>query len=195
VWLANPDEEEPLSQGDLVSELYFPQLSLPQHVIPAPGNPALNATVLTVVPKPAAIVVTQCCQLDKPGNKHVVLAPVKSTKLGSDAERTALMAEKPRAWNQPGDNPGYVYNSLYLEQFGEVIPERADLVWVADLNQSTAFSGDLSELRKVRVAKMTPGARRLLRIKLAYFWGRATDEDRAALAALGLADGTLEDRA
>lgn len=190
MWLANPDEEEPLSQGDLVSELYFPQLSLPQHVVPAPGNPSVMATVLTAVPKPAAIVVTQCCQMDKPGNKHFVLAPVKLTRLRSDAERAALLAEEPRSSSQPGENPGYVYDILFLEQFGEVLTERSDLVWIADLTQSTAFSGDQNELKKVRVAKMTPEARRLLRIKLAYFWGRATEEDRVALAAIGLPDGS-----
>ncbi|HEX5914534.1 MAG TPA: hypothetical protein VFY54_15540 [Rubrobacter sp.] len=60
---------------------------------------------------------------------------------------------------------------------------------VVDLNQTVSYGGKRDVLRELRVARMTPAGRRLLRIKLLYFWGRPEEDDASWLTERGLPAG------
>jgi hypothetical protein len=61
---------------------------------------------------------------------------------------------------------------------------------VADLGQIMSFGGERQELSRHRRARMTPEGRRLLRIKLSFFFGRVEDGDAQYLEEHGIPVGT-----
>ena len=183
-----PSQDEPLNQGDLISSLPFPKLLLPlttQLIHQAPAG------TIEYIERPG-LVVTQCCVLDKDQTDHVSIAPVRPEGNLQPHQRAALLAENPpeSEQNEAAEEAFYVYDAVRLEAVGKLIPDAPDRLTIADLKQITSFCGDWEELKRLRSAKMTPLGRRTLRIKLARYFGRSTDEDAEALALLGVQPGT-----
>jgi hypothetical protein len=82
----------------------------------------------------------------------------------------------------------YVYDLFLVLPFGEVVPALQGHERVADLKQIAPLAPK-DGLTDLRVARMRPESKRLLRIKLGAFFSRASDEEAAELDALGLPPG------
>lgn len=128
------------------------------------------------------LVVSQCCDLEKRTN--VALAPIKSTHSLSDSDRDALFAER------PNEESGYTFSQFGLNLLeGIVLPLAQDRQSCAALDEVATFLGARASFQSHVVARMTPAGRRLLRVKLSLFFGRAEAEDATRLAADGIAEG------
>jgi hypothetical protein len=183
-----PSPSEPLNQGDLISGLLFPKLALPLSTLSIRQAPV---GMIECFERPG-IIVTQCCVLDKSQTDHVSIAPVRPEGGLKSHQVAALMADNPPEddLNEAEGEAVYTYDAFRLEPTGDLKRDAHDRLTIADLKQITSFCGDWEELKRRRTAKMTPVGRRNLRIKLARYFGRSTDEDRDALANLGLLPGT-----
>ncbi|MGO9334601.1 MAG: hypothetical protein ACLQCU_11245 [Acidimicrobiales bacterium] len=168
-----PAVAEELRQGDLIEGVLLPKLELPLRIIGLPGeSPGPQHEAVLKTAERRYIVLTQCCEIES--GTYVALAPVKSTgRLTSDGAKPYLAIE-------PKDGEPYVYSAFRLEPVGS-LREADGRLNVADLSQVAAYNRAKSELQAGRVARMSPHGRRLLRIKLGYFWSRAEPEDANAL--------------
>lgn len=175
--------EQPLSQGDLLIDVAFLSARLPLDDVPNRRQGNRGEALVKWIEGPA-LVVMQCCEIDKPQTRHVALAPIKPTAKLSAEEEEAFLREEP-----PVDGGGYVYDSFQVEPFEEVLTRHPGTLLAADLKQISSFAKTDEELRSRRAAAMSVEARRLLRIKLSVFYGRPTAEDEAALLAAGLPPG------
>ena len=185
MWEADcPDAGEDLRQGDLLDGLLLPVLTLPIKVAHFSGSePAAGDSALLGLKGPKHyVVVSQCCTIEN-GNQ-VAIAPVKSTPTLTNEEALGYLDE------EPTDERNFVYSVLRLEDLPEVLEALGRGRYrVVDLQATQSWAGDRSALRAARRARMTPEGRRLLRIKLGFFWGRAEAEDAVALRGLGLPEG------
>lgn len=184
----SPSQSEPLNQGDLIFGLFFPKLALPLSITSIRQAPV---GIIECFERPG-IIVTQCCVLDKKQTDHVSIAPVRAEGGLKPHQVAALMADNPPEGElDEGEAEAvYTYDAFRLEPIGDLKQDANDRLTIVDLKQITSFCGDWEELKRRRTAKMTPVGRRNLRIKLARYFGRSTDEDRDALANLGLLPGT-----
>jgi hypothetical protein len=116
------------------------------------------------------------------------LAEVKSTKPLSESQLRDYEREQPIY--EPDDeapanegmpehaDSGYVFNAHALTPFAGYLSGTGNRIYIADFTTIQTYSGSIGDFQAARVAGMSPVGRRLLRIRLALFWGRAEDEDR-----------------
>ena len=183
MWVGEvPDEADDLRQGDLIEGLVAPRLALPFLVARTAGSEprADDQALLKVVRPRYFIVVSQCCTLER--GRVAALAPIRSSaRLDATERRAYLNTQLPTE----EDSSGYVFVAHAIESFNGTHPAPAtgERLHIADFTEIQTFTGDLTELRGRRVARMDPSARRDLRVRLSAFWGRAEAEDREWLLA------------
>jgi len=92
---------------------------------------------------------------------------------------------------EPSSDPesSYVYNVHALSSFKEHLQREKGRIFIADLASIQSYSGVIADFQRPRVAAMTPAGRRLLRIRLSYFWGRPEGEDELWFEEHGLPAG------
>jgi hypothetical protein len=176
MWMSTkPDPSEMLRQGDLLIGLALPRLIWPLAFARAPGDAETTKgqpVVLTAAKPVGHLVVSQCCTIE---NQSVIaLAEVKSTHPLKDWELRAYEMAEP---SHSDEDTKYVFTAHTLEPFEEFLLRQDGRVFVADLTTIQSYSGAIENFQRYRVRTMTPGGRRLLRIRLAYFWGRVERED------------------
>lgn len=91
----------------------------------------------------------------------------------------ALRSEWPA---KPG---ALMYDGMGLEPGAALDPLEEGRLWWANFRTGCTFTNDPVWLRPLAVARMTVVSRRNLRLRLAGFYARPTDEDVAELAADG----------
>jgi hypothetical protein len=200
MWLPTcPEKSATLRQGDFLDGLVLPRLVWPlSYARPPERTVDKGQMALLPAAKPYGyLVVSQCCTIE---NQLVAaLAEVKSTKPLSDSELRDYEREQPVYESDdtvlaneraPEDiDSGYVFNSHALAPFGEYFPRARGRIYVADFTTIQSYSGDIRDFQEARVASMSPVGRRLLRIRLALFWGRAEAEDEHWLNEHGIPVG------
>lgn len=188
MWLPTcPEKSAALRQGDFLCGLVLPRLTWPlSYARPPESTIDKNQMVLLPAAKPYGyLVVSQCCTIE---NQTVAaLAEVRSTKPLSESELRGFEREQPvyeREDSTPADagvledtDSGYVFNAHALAPFGDYLRRNGGRIYVADFITIQTYSGDIADFQEARVAAMSPVGRRLLRVRLALFWGRAEDED------------------
>lgn len=203
MWEANqPPPEDSLRQGDFLRRVMLPKLKLPLAAVHVPGVDLPKTSPLQAVGVARDfLVVTQCCEVEN--GDTVAVAPVLSTPPLNEVLRASLDSEEPplddaaveNALDAGGadgdgdDEPKYAFDLLRLQPLAGLIEEGPGRYVVADLGEIISLSGDLQPLKAQRRARMTPEARRLLRIKLMYFFGRVEEEDAEQLDALNIPPG------
>lgn len=178
-----PATAEPLRQGDLLADLILPRFQLPLSYARPPGREPRQGDSI-VLPAPRArsfLVVSQCCTIEN--DQVYALAPVRSTPPLASELRQAYEIDAPRA------GAAYVYSAHALAPLAQYLENHNGRLNVASFLEIQSYSGDDQGLRAARVASMTPEGRRLLRIRLAFFWGRPEAEDERSLVAAGLSTG------
>jgi hypothetical protein len=186
VWEAElPPEAELLRQGDLLKGIHLPRLRLPLEVAHVAGTqPGDGAVALVQSYARDFLVVSQCCEIEN-GN-YVALSLIRSTGPLNPDVRNALLAEQPP---REGEEGGYVFDQFRLEPLAGLVGGDANRFQVADLGEIMSFGGERHELSRHRRARMTPEGRRLLRIKLSFYFGRVEDGDAQYLEELGIPVG------
>ncbi|SRR6266498_495848 len=189
MWLPTcPEKSVALRQADFLYGLVLPRLTWPlSYARPPESAIEKNQMVLLSTAKPYGyLVVSQCCTIE---NQIVAaLAEVKRTKPLSESELRDYEREQPVYESDdaaPADegvledtDSGYVFNAHALTPFDEYLPRRGGHIYIADFTTIQTYSGNIADFQEARVAAMSPVGRRLLRIRLALFWGRAEDEDK-----------------
>jgi hypothetical protein len=188
MWLSTcPEKSVTLRQGDFLYGLMLPRLIWPLAYARAPESTvAKNQAVLLYAAKPYGyLVVSQCCTVE---NQTVAaVAEVKSTKPLSELELRDYEREEPVYESEnaalaeealENTDSGYVFNAHALAPFEGYLGRADGRLYVADFTTIQTYSGSIEDFQEARVAAMTPVGRRLLRIRLALFWGRVEDEDR-----------------
>lgn len=185
-----PDKSAALRQGDLLDGLVLPKLKWPLFYARPPAQ-AGTENQMIVLPGSKAqtyLVVSQCCTIE---NQIVAaLAPVRSTRPLNEEQLSEYEREEPSV----DPDVRYVYNAHALTPFGDYLERTGRRIFVADLTQIQSYSGEISEFQESRVAVMTPAGRRLLRIRLALFWGRVEQEDEVWFDERGLPSGPSQPR-
>ncbi len=114
------------------------------------------------------------------------LAPLRQTPTLDDTGRQAY------EWERPEDVPAnseveFAYSAMKLDPVpGELDDPGRGRIRVVNFADVQSYAGDRSLLLASRRARMTAEGRPRLRIRLMYFWGRATAEDEAELDAAGV---------
>lgn len=182
MWLSMlPDISDTLRQGDLLLRAPFP----------IEKSPPVDSSLNYAVELKAAIVVEQCCNIQQ--QRVVRLARVAQLVVGGDQRRGLEMTD-PRQAIQRTRGEGII--PFPVRQFRLVDPPMLPEcppknLYCAQLLRTVEYDGDLAWLNRLRVARMTPKARHLLRTKLAALIGRAEDEDRETMTAAGLTPEVL----
>lgn len=200
MWLPTcPEKSAPLRQGDFLYGLVLPKLKWPlSYARPPESTIEKNQMVLLSAAKPYGyLVVSQCCTIE---NQTVAaLAEVRGTKPLSESELRDYEREEPVY--EPEDatpanegvledtDSGYVFNAHALAPFDEYLPRNGGRIYIADFITIQTYSGNIGDFQAARVAAMSPIGRRLLRIRLALFWGRAEAEDEQWLIEHGVPAG------
>lgn len=194
MWEANPPPPgDALRQGDLLWRVMLPKLKLPLSAVHVPGAELPKTAPLQAVGVARDfIVVSQCCEVEN--GDTVAVAPALSTPPLNEVLKAALEADEPpleeaAAPEDGEDEPRYAFDLFRLLPLAGLIEEGPGRYVVADLGEIISLSGDLHPLRANRRARMKPEARRLLRIKLMYFFGRVEDEDAEYLEELNIPPG------
>jgi hypothetical protein len=94
-----------------------------------------------------------------------------------------LYAESPNA------EVGYSYSQFGLANLAGVIASRNNQAMYAALDEIQTYLAAREQFKSCVIARMTAAGRRLLRIKLALFFGRAEAEDVAELRSIGMSEG------
>ena len=188
MWLADtPDESDGIRQGDVVAGLVLPKHRLPMTYARGPGTEVAPGQQV-ILPTPSRdrlhLVVSQCCTIEN--GDFVSLVPIVSTAPLSEDERLPYLADEPPVTDGVG---GYVFDAFYLHPLPGVIDHPSGRLLVADLVDVQSYAGSREMLIRGRVARMTPSGRRLLRIKLAYLWGRPEGDDVSWFEERGLSAG------
>lgn len=186
MWLEEaPAPTDDLRQGDLLTGLILPQLKLPiSYIRLATAEPSPGDSVLLNTPKQTTeyLVVSQCCVIEN--NSVVALAPVENTGRLADESLAAHLN------NEPIGGAGYVYTAQMLPPInGHLAVSNGLSPKAANFRKIQTYSGEISILQRSRVAAMSPAGRRILRIRLGLFWGRAEAEDEKWLEQNGLPSG------
>lgn len=186
MWMDEPlPKTEILRQGDLISDLLLPRLAFPlpyargQDMSPAEGQPI----VLTANKSAYYLVTSQCCTIEQ--KSVCALARLSKVSARTSEQLDALALEEPDG----NADVKYSFASHPLKPISGVLNESIGIAHVADFLTIQTYSGALEDLQARRVASMTPEGRRLLRIRLSLFWGRAEREDEEYLLSQGLPVG------
>ena len=183
-----PPEGDLLRQGDLVKGVMLPRLRLPLEVAHVPGtNPEDGAVIPLKGYARDFLIVSQCCEIEN--GAFVSLALIRSTGPLNEALREGLQAEQPPS---PGEEGGFVFDQFRLDPLDHLVEEPDYRYTVADLGQIISFGGQREDLNPYRQARMTPEGRRLLRIKLTYYFGRAENDDANHLEERGIPIGARQ---
>lgn len=176
--------EDPLRQGDLLSDVGIPDLALPLSVT---TEGLLQGNAVARVKSVTVMVVSQCCSTK---TSYAAVAPVLRRGGLTGPQELALLTEEPPPPDEDGRVHNYTYDLFRLASVGDTLAELdIGTQWVVDFGRIVSFTGACDVLRERRRARLTPEARRLLRIKLALFWARPEQEDVVALAELGFPSG------
>ena len=183
MWLeTRPDPEDPLRQGDFLSNVSLPSLKLPIPFYRVGQQEQMAAPAVVV----DALVVSQCC--DNTQHDYAAVVPVK--RLGNLKPHQVEALLNPEPVSDGTTLTGYSLDYFHVEPLVDVIADPGDGKFlVAHLRRIAAFEGDCRPLLEHRVARMTVPARRLLRIKLGLFWSRAEEDDVVELRSNGLPPG------
>jgi hypothetical protein len=186
MWMPDaPDESAALRQGDLLLGLALPKLTWPLSYA-RPPETTVAENQMVVLPSgriQAYLVVSQCCTIE---NLTVAaLAVVRSTQSLTPEQLSEYEREEPSS----DPESRYAYNAHALSPFKEHLLREKRRIFIADLTSIQSYSGAISDFQKSRVAAMTPAGRRLLRIRLSYFWGRPEGEDELWFEEHGLPAG------
>jgi hypothetical protein len=186
MWASEPlDISEELRQGDLLQDLILPSLRLPLVFIHRSGQAAQPGDMVVLESaRHDYLVVSQCCTIIN--RKSFALAPIRSTPRLDENQRSVYAEADPSVI---GEGDKYVVNAHYLDPIPEILGNQGGRSKIADLTQIVSYAGDDAELRMKRVARMSPAGRRLLRMRLAYFWSRPEAEDLAWFEKNGLPPG------
>ena len=186
MWLkALPPLDTELRQGDLLAGLIVPLVSYPPKLVmvegqtPAGGDLAVLETVCE-----SFLVVSQCCSIAS--QKTVAVAPIRSTQRLSPEEIADQSEADPTA--RP-EGANYMVNAHYLEPAPPTLPDLSPKAHVADLSRIVSMRRQRGSLEARRVAAMSPQGRRLLRMRLAAFFGRPETEDLEWFIEQGLPPG------
>jgi hypothetical protein len=177
VWEPNPpDVTDSLRQGDLVADVCFMQVrSRPE--IDGNGRASIKIRVRQ------GVVITPCCTITQKG--VVELAEVQGTR-DIDPSEDFYRGMMNTSWPPETGTP-IVYDGFPLVSIPGVLePKTHQAIRYASFLSTASFEGDISWLRTARLARMTPEARRDLRVRLSLYWGRAEPEDADILAARGV---------
>jgi len=134
------------------------------------------------------LVVSQCCTIEN--HRVAALAPIKWISRLTDEDRAAY---KQADFSVIGDDK-YVFNAHILDPIQGVMEEQGGKAKVADLTKIVTYTGDDSELRARRAARMSTDGRRLLRMRLSGFWSRVEADDLAWFEEQKLPPGPVRDR-
>lgn len=174
MWTVDLDEPgDHLKQGDLLTEVPLPMLS---------KEPQMKGDRWNIkYPTSPCLVLSQCCTV---AQKLVVqVAKIIKTPEGMAPEHPtyqALLSE----W--PAREGELMYDAMRLDHVGTALPElEPGRFWYADFRTGSTFTANPAWLRDHFKARMTVVARRNLRMRLAGFYSRTTDADRAELEAGG----------
>ena len=170
--------DDPARQGDLLSQVPFPDAQLPLTISTLRGSANPIRTVAVKLTR--GVVVSQCC--DNQGNDYAVISYVQQLS-GLNTERTAAIQEAEPTPSVSGYDLRY-FNLVLLE--GVLNELKANRLWAADLQRTVAYYGDCSQFAAARTARMTAQGRRLLRIKLSLLWSRVEQGDLELLQSLGI---------
>lgn len=170
-----PPDDDPLRQGDLLESVWFPNMRLPLQRVKLGGE-----GVLLSAKSSWALVMSQCCDNEK--GQPVALAPV--------SRQSNLTADQELALSNPEPFVGTDYSFQYFrleapDGIAALTPGPGQAI-VVDLKKTALFPAESGELLTLRRRRMTPVARRLLRIKLMASWGRAEESDAEVLEGLNL---------
>jgi hypothetical protein len=184
VWDDPPDADDSLRQGDLLINVPFPALPVPLQTTAAVARREEDIQAIVNVRHRTALVVSHCCSSN---DEYVALAPVTPKRI-NPLQEAALLAEEPPQ-GAGLDISGYDVAHFRLLSLENVLDDIDPGFHVADLTRILSFSGGCANLIALRRGRLTPLGRRLLRIKLALFWGRAEQGDAEALEAQGVPPG------
>ncbi len=174
MWEATlPPEDANLRQGDLLKEVPLPNISKSPE-IESNGRPNFK------IKKRTCLVVSQCCTVQE--RRVVQVASVHKTM--PLAPESPLYQALRSDW--PAREGQLMYDAMRLDPVAGVLdPPDEGQLWVAEFRTGLTFTENPVWLRAHRVARMTVIARRSLRLRLAGFYSRPTDEDRAELDDVG----------
>lgn len=174
MWLSDPPNTDGhLHQGDLLTEVPLP-------VLTKKFDKARDGAWQVKVKVCTCVVISQCCTIEQRG--AIQLARVVKSKPLPPTHPTyqSLRSEWPAA---PGQ---LMYDAMRLAPYPDVLDELEEgQLWYADFRTGVTFTDDSVWLREHLRARMTPVARRNLRVRLVAFYGRSTVEDRAELDVAG----------
>ena len=185
MWL-NAGHSDELSQGDLLRDIPFPKLKLGLQTLEVATKPH-SVIELQIQP---AIVVTQDCIIDKEHVRHIALAPIRPEGGLNQAQVDAIWAPEPPT-EGVGDLSGYVYDYFAVNEHSELPKSPPNGLLVSDLKRIQPFEGPREDFVNRRVARMAVESVRLLRINLASFWGRPSEEHAEQLEQLGIPPGIV----
>lgn len=182
---AEVPKDDPLRQGDLLLYVPFPALGVPLQTTKGTAARPEDVQAIIRVRERTLLVVSHCCETS---NQYLAVAPVVPKRPGGEREERALLAEEPPESANGGDGEyGYDLARFRLEPIDGVLPTLpAPSQQVAELTRIISFTGGCASLTNMRAARLSPEGRRILRIKLALFWGRPEKEDAAYLEANGI---------
>ena len=174
--------DDPLRQGDLLTDVDLPLLKRPIPAIPLDFGAQANMQV--PYRRLAGLVVSSCCS--NTAEDYIAIAPVQPLSgLTEDQEAALLQTEPPDPAS--GGYQGYDIDHFRLEPLEGVLADpRRGSFQSAFLNRAIPFWGDCSDLRAYRRVRMTAAGRRLLRLNLALFWSRVERADIEELTAAEL---------
>lgn len=179
MWEVYENNEDPLRQGDLISEVLFPQIKQRLQVV------HLEATEGILVPAKRrwGLVVSQCC--DSVDGDYVAIAPLRTSGRLTPEQEAALRNNNP----DPSDLRGYELLQFRLEPLDMLPALKPTDHHVAVLNRIAIFWGsDCAAFIPLRRARMTVESRRDLRRNLFVLWSRVEDTDHDFLQAAGEPD-------
>ena len=177
------DGYDDIRQGDVLRGLILPNLKTPIRYLNS-GEVSNGDIAAFSTPQKARdyLVVSQCCDLENGSN--VAVAPVKSTRPLPANQRAALYAES------PNEETGYSYSQFGLSPLEGLIEPRVDnQAMYAALDEIQTYLDASEHFGSCVIARMTPAGRRLLRMKLSLFFGRAEADDAAQLRSMGISEG------
>lgn len=167
-----PEPTEALRQGDLLDSVPFSVLRAEPDV-----KETWSQVKWRVYP---AIVISQCCTTQQRSIAELA-AVVRTAALPADHGMVRGLLS---GW--PATAGELFFDGMLLSPVGSVVPEIAGGRYphVAFRTRVT-FTDDLEWLQQKRVARMTPEARRNLRLRLGAWYSRTEDDDRARLEEAG----------
>lgn len=171
---ALPEDDDGLRQGDLLSDVPFPQLITTL-------QPVGGQLQVTTESRPA-LVVSQCCTSER---GVLALAVVRGVNVPAGSMATFWNIGPARSLENP-EAGKYDFNKFGLRRHPQLPLLEPEQEYVADMTSILTLRGEQTPLRELRLARMSPEGRRALRYNLAMYWARVEAEDAQKLSAVGL---------